>query len=67
MEHCEACVKAARLEERVKSLEGTNMAQWEKIENLADAISKGKNWLVGLFVTLSLNLIGIIVLLAKAP
>jgi hypothetical protein len=44
---------------------------WRKVEDLSQAIGTGKNWIIGLLVTLALNLVAVIgtaiILIARLP
>jgi hypothetical protein len=51
------CAAFARLEERSIGTDKELIIMWRKISKLADAIDMGKSWIIGIMVTLCLNLI----------
>ena len=69
--NCDDCANFARIEER---LTGTNREvgiMWKKVEDLSIAIGTGKNWIIGLLVTLILNLLAVlgtaVLIIARFP
>lgn len=36
------------------------VTMWKKIDELSTTIGVGKNWIIGIMVTLSLNLVGVL-------
>ena len=58
--NCITWEKVIRLEEKFNNAEKEKLVMWKKIDNLALTIGCGKNWIIGIMVTLSLNLIGVI-------
>jgi len=53
----DCCLECPRVDERLKDLKESDRLQWEKIDKLADAIGVGKNWVIGLLVSMVLNML----------
>lgn len=69
--NCDDCAQTARLEERSRAMTREIETMWRKVEDLSQAIGTGKNWIIGLLVTLALNLVAVIgtaiILIARLP
>jgi hypothetical protein len=51
------CLHCSGYYEQLRCLKESETIQWNKIDKLSEAIGAGKNWIIGILVGLSLNLI----------
>lgn len=51
------CLQCSGYRAELNHLKDDSTMQWAKIDTLAEAIGTGKNWIIGILVGVSLNLI----------